>query len=93
MAQVAHEIQASYAFVERNFNMVKRYWGWEIVWLIYSIVNALSITFIGRASGQLTGQTLSQAEIDRAILFLLVGTLVWNYLSFIFHNISEAIAW
>jgi len=93
MMQIAHEIKASYAFVERNFNLVKRYWGWEVVWMVYSIVNALSITFIGRASGEITGRALTQAEIDKAILFLLVGTLVWHYLSVIFDNISEAIAW
>ncbi|MGQ9586306.1 MAG: ABC transporter permease [Anaerolineae bacterium] len=93
MTQIAHEIKASYAFVERNFNLVKRYWGWEVVWIIYSIVNALAITFIGRASGEITGRALSEAEIDKAILFLLVGTLVWSYLSVIFHDISEAIAW
>lgn len=93
MAQITHEIKASYAFVERNFNLVKRYWGWEVVWMIYSIVNALSITFIGKASGEITGRTLSQLEIDTAILYLLVGTLVWHYLSKIFHDISEAIAW
>jgi ABC-2 type transport system permease protein len=93
MTQIAHEIKASYAFVERNFNLVKRYWGWEIVWLVYSIVNALSITFIGKASGAITGRALTQLEIDTAILYLLVGTLVWHYLSVIFHDISEAIAW
>lgn len=93
MAQITHEIKASYAFVERNFNLVKRYWGWEIVWLIYAVVNALSITFIGKASGAITGRDLSQMEIDTAILYLLVGTLVWHYLSAVFHNISEAIAW
>jgi ABC-2 type transport system permease protein len=93
MTQIAHEIKASYAFVERNFHLVKRYWGWEVVWMVYSIVNALSITFIGKASGAITGRTLSQGEIDTAILYLLVGTLVWHYLSLVFHDISEAIAW
>jgi ABC-2 type transport system permease protein len=93
MAQLVHEIRASYAFVERNFNLVKRYWGWEVVWMTYSIVNALSITFIGKASGAITGRTLTQLEIDTAILYLLVGTLVWHYLSQVFHDISEAIAW
>jgi len=93
MVQITHEIKASYAFVERNFNLVKRYWGWEIVWMVYSIVNALSITFIGKASGEITGRSLTQLEIDTAILYLLVGTLVWHYLSLIFHDISEAIAW
>jgi ABC-2 type transport system permease protein len=79
--------------VERNFNLVKRYWGWEVVWMVYSIVNALSITFIGKASATITGQIMSQAEIDKVILYLLLGTLVWHYLAVIFEGISETIAW
>jgi ABC-2 type transport system permease protein len=93
MTQITHEIKASYAFVERNINLVKRYWGWEVVWMVYAIVNALSITFIGKASGAITGRALSDAEISKATLYLLIGTLVWHYLSVVFHNISEAIAW
>jgi hypothetical protein len=42
-------MRASYAFVERNINLVRRYWGWEAVWMVYSVVNAMSITFIGAA--------------------------------------------
>ena len=26
---VAHELKASYAFIERNFFLTRRYWGWE----------------------------------------------------------------
>ena len=70
------ETRASYAFVERNFNLIKRYWGWEVVWLVYSLVNALSITFIGKATPAITGQVLAQSVIDQTILYLLVGTLV-----------------
>jgi ABC-2 type transport system permease protein len=90
MAQLIHEIRASYAFVERNFNLVKRYWGWEIVWLAYSIANALSITFIGAGTEAVTGQKIDSAHM---ILYLLVGTLVWHYLSVVFDNVSELIAW
>ena len=43
MSQLVHEMRASYAFVERNFNLIKRYWGWEVVWLTYSIANARSM--------------------------------------------------
>ena len=93
MASLVYSMRASYAFVERNFNLVKRYWGWEVVWMAYSIANALSITFIGRASGAITGKAFTQAELDRTILYLLVGTLVWHYLSIVFDNISEMIAW
>lgn len=90
MSQLIHEIRASYAFVERNFNLVKRYWGWEIVWLAYSIANALSITFIGAGTEAVTGQKIDTAHM---ILYLLVGTLVWHYLSVVFDNVSELIAW
>jgi len=84
------EFIASYAFVERNFNLVKRYWGWEIVWLAYSIANALSITFIGTGVGSVSGQTLNTSYL---VFYLLIGTLVWHYLSAVFENISEMIAW
>lgn len=90
MTQLVNEIRASYAFVERNFNLVKRYWGWEVVWLAYSIANALSITFIGAGTEAITGQAI---DTNHLILYLLVGTLVWHYLAVVFGNVSEMIAW
>ena len=90
MAQLVHEIRASYAFIERNFNLVKRYWGWEVVWMLYSIANALSITFIGAGTEAVTGQKIDSGHM---ILYLLVGTLVWHYLSVVFDQVSELIAW
>ena len=90
MLRVMYEIRASYAFVERNFNLVKRYWGWEVVWLVYSVANALAITFIGAGTEAITGQKI---DTKYMILYLLVGTLVWHYLSIVFDNISELIAW
>jgi len=90
MTQLVHEIRASYAFVERNFNLVKRYWGWEVVWLVYSIVNSLSITYIGAGMEAISGQKVDTGYL---VLYLLVGTLVWHYLSIVFDSISEMIAW
>ena len=90
---LVRETRASYAFVERNFNLVRRYWGWEVVWLVYSLVNALSITFIGKATPAITGQALSQTVINQTILYLLVGTLVWHYLSMVFDAIAESVQW
>lgn len=87
------ETRASYAFVERNINLIKRYWGWEVVWLIYSIVNALSITFIGKAIGAITGETFSETTINATILYLIVGTLVWHYLAVVFDAIAESVQW
>jgi ABC-2 type transport system permease protein len=85
------EMRQSYAFVARNFNLVKRYWGWEAVWLAYSIANSLSVTFIGAGAAEITGET--QIDTSFLITYLLIGTLVWRFLASIFNNISEMIAW
>lgn len=90
MTQIAIQMRASYAFVERNFNLVKRYWGWEIVWLAYTIANALAVAFIGVGASAITGQ---QVNTDYFVLYLVVGTLVWHFLSVVFDNLSEVIAW
>lgn len=90
MAQLTYQFRASYAFVERNFNLVKRYWGWEIVWLAYTIANALAVAFIGVGAGAITG---TEVNTDYFVLYLVVGTLVWHFLSVVFDNLSEVIAW
>ncbi len=90
---LAREIRGSYAFIERNIHLIKRYWGWEVVWLVYSIVNALSITFIGKAAATITGQPLLAEAVQEFILYLMVGTLVWHYLSVVFDMVSESIQW
>jgi ABC-2 type transport system permease protein len=91
--ELGRELRAAYAFVERNMNLIKRYWAWELVWLAYSVVNALSITFIGKGSASVTGVEMSIAQVNYFILYLMVGTLVWHYLAMVFDMVSEAIQW
>ena len=91
--ELGRELRAGYAFVERNMNLIKRYWAWELVWLAYSVVNALSITFIGKGSASVTGVEMTVAQVNYFILYLMVGTLVWHYLAMVFDMVSEAIQW
>ena len=84
------ELRASYAFVERNINLVRRYMGWEVVWFAYSLASALSITYIGAAMERISGTSVNT---DYLILYLLIGTLVWRFLSVVFNDISEMIQW
>ncbi len=91
--ELGRELRAAYAFVERNINLIKRYWAWEMVWLAYSVVNALSITFIGKGSASVTGVEMSPEQVNYFILYLMVGTLVWHYLAMVFDMVSEAIQW
>jgi ABC-2 type transport system permease protein len=90
MSVFVREMRGAYAFVERNINLMKRYWGWEVVWLIYSLVNSLAVTYIGAGMEQISGTPL---DTQYLITYLLVGTLIWSYLSVIFYSISEMIAW
>jgi ABC-2 type transport system permease protein len=78
---LTHELKASYAFVERNFFLTRRYWGWELAFLVYSVAGALSISFIGVQQGSST-----------LLLSLMIGAIFWNYLSVVFSWIAETIA-
>src|SRR3954454_7592420 len=85
------QLSLGWAFVDRQKNLWKRHWAWEVVWLVYGVVNTLAITFIAKqlaAEGIVKGQ-----QADELILFLLIGTLVWAYLSAILDDISLVITW
>jgi ABC-2 type transport system permease protein len=81
MSTLAHELKASYAFMERNFFLTRRYWGWEIAFLIYSVAGALSISLIGADQGD-----------AHLTLMLMIGAIFWNYLSVVFSWIAETIS-
>jgi ABC-2 type transport system permease protein len=94
MTLAYHELRASYAFVERNINLVKRYWGWEVVWICYTVANSLSVVLIARGVNNATqSDSLDEATVDSLVLFLAVGALVWHYLAVVFQTVSEMITW
>ena len=84
---VGREANKSYAFVERGWYLSKRYWAWELVWIVYNVVNALSITFIATVPGV----GLTPAEVNKFILYLAIGTAVWTYVSVVFDNVTETV--
>ncbi len=84
---IGREVRASYAFVERNWNLVKRYWGWEIAFLVYSAASSMSIMFIGKAQGG------SPQATNDLILYLTIGTLVWSFLNSVFNNMAETVSY
>ncbi|HLA99733.1 MAG TPA: ABC transporter permease [Anaerolineales bacterium] len=90
MSALLHEFRATYAFVERNANLVKRYWTWELVWMCYSIANSLSVSYIGLGMEHLGGA--QNVDGRYLVLYLVIGTLIWRYLSMIFYWITEVIS-
>jgi ABC-2 type transport system permease protein len=86
------EANAFLGFFERQRNLYKRYWIWEVVWLVYSIVSTLSIGYLASGLGSFSGAN-AHVDIAKAQLYLLVGSLLWSYLSLMFFDVSFAIAW
>jgi ABC-2 type transport system permease protein len=82
MFDIKRETVVSYAFIERNFNLLKRYLNWEILFFTYSIVNALTIGLImvGRGTA-------------KDVLYLVIGALIWGFLSIMMREVSDAITW
>ena len=94
MSLAYYELKASYAFVERNINLVKRYWGWEVVWMLYTVANSLAVVLIAKGTNSAIGsEALADTQIDAFILFLAIGALVWHYLAVVFQTVSEMISW
>ena len=58
------EMVAVWGYVQRNYFLTKRYFMWEVVWLVYVTINAMAITFIG------AGVEASGGEVDTQFLEL-----------------------
>ena len=82
MIALQREGRAGYAFIERNFNLTKRYLGWEVAFLVYAVAGALSVSLIGQSVGS-----------QRLLMLLVVGAVFWNYLSVVFQSIGDTITW
>ena len=82
------EMVAVWGYVQRNYFLTKRYFMWEVVWLVYVTMNAMAITFIGAGAGEFGAR-----DATEFMTFLLVGALLWNYMSVLFDVLSETVSW
>src|SRR5262249_43373748 len=70
------------AFVFRDFSLTRRYLGWVVVFTFYAMVNSATIALIGVA-----------AKDERLTLTLIVGVLLWSFLSVLFNEIAMSVAY
>jgi ABC-2 type transport system permease protein len=75
--------------VERNAYLVKRYVWWEVAWFAWSVANTLTIVFIAKGIEAAGGQI----DVDRVTIILLIGAVIWSYLSAVFEILTETVAW
>jgi ABC-2 type transport system permease protein len=81
------ELIGLYGIVERNVYLVKRYFLWDLAFLVWTIANTLTIVFIARGVG------LAAADRNELETKLLVGGVIWAFLGVIFEIVTETVAW
>jgi len=73
--------------VERNLYLTKRYFLWDLAFLLWTIANTLTIVFIARGVG------IPEAQQNALATKLLVGGVIWAFLGIIFEIVTETVAW
>jgi ABC-2 type transport system permease protein len=81
------EMIGLFGVVERNLYLTKRYFLWDLAFLVWTIANTLTIVFIAR------GVDLSPAQQNVLATKLLVGGVIWAFLGIIFEIVTETVAW
>ncbi len=75
-------LRPMWAFVFRDWHLTRRYASWVVVFIFYSVVNSATIALIGVAANDF-----------RLTLNLVLGALLWAFLSSMYHEISNSIAY
>src|SRR5205814_5590180 len=76
-----------FGIVERNVYLTKRYFLWDVAFMIWTIANTLTIVFIARSVH------LTVAAENTLAARLLVGAVIWAFLGIIFEFMTETVAW
>src|SRR6201999_786543 len=84
---VRRELIGLAGIVERNVYLTKRYFLWDLAFMVWTIANTLTIVFIARAAG------LPPAKENTLATALLVGAVIWAFLGIIFEFMTETVAW
>jgi ABC-2 type transport system permease protein len=84
---VRNELVGLYGVVERNLYLSKRYFLWDLAFLLWTIANTLTIVFISRGVG------VAPAAQNELATKLLVGGVIWAFLGIIFEIVTETVAW
>jgi ABC-2 type transport system permease protein len=84
------ELTSIRAFILRDVDLTKRYLGWDVVWLVYNLINACIIGLIGVSSGATPSYVPGGQPY---IFYLLIGAIMWSYMSVLFIIVAETVAW
>jgi ABC-2 type transport system permease protein len=75
-------IRQTWAFMFRGYHLTRRYISWVIVFNFYALVTSATVALIGVAAGDF-----------KLTLTLVVGALMWNFMSSLYNEIAMSIAY
>src|SRR5947199_10017928 len=75
-------LRQTWAFVFRGYHLTRRYISWVIVFNFYALTGSAAVALIGVA-----------AHDHRLTLTLVVGALLWNFLSTLYNEIAMSVAY
>jgi ABC-2 type transport system permease protein len=85
--EMRNQLVGLFGIVERNAYLTKRYFLWDLAFMVWTIANTLTIVFIARA------EHLPAARENTLATQLLVGATIWAFLGIIFEFMTETVAW
>jgi ABC-2 type transport system permease protein len=85
--ETRNQLVGLFGIVERNVYLTKRYFLWDVAFMVWTIANTLTIVFIAKS------EHLSAAEQNTFATQLLVGATIWAFLGIIFEFMTETVAW
>jgi ABC-2 type transport system permease protein len=77
------------AFLGLHVDLTKRYFAWDMVWFCYHLIAAFTVGYIGVSSG-VTPSYVPAGQSFTA--YLLIGSVLWSYLTVIFWIVADTIA-
>jgi ABC-2 type transport system permease protein len=86
--ETRNQLVGLFGIVERNMYLTKRYFIWDLAFMVWTIANTLTIVFIARAVPNATS-----AEINKYETVFLIGATIWAFLGIIFEFMTETVAW
>jgi ABC-2 type transport system permease protein len=81
-ATVDRTLRQAWAFMFRGYHLTRRYLSWVIVFNFYALTGSAAVALIGVA-----------AHDHRLTLTLVVGALLWNFLSILYNEIAMSVAY
>lgn len=87
--RLGREVRATWAFLGLHVDLTKRYLAWDIVWLVYHLITAFAMGYLGVSAGVAPSYVPAGQSF---VAYLLVGAVLWSYLSVIFFIVADTIA-